>query len=351
MSDEIEQNSEEHILVIGPAWVGDMVMAQSLFITLKQRNPQCKISVMAPLWTSPLLQRMPEVDHSLDAQLGHGELKLGARRKIGRSLRSSQFSQAIVLPNSFKSALIPFHAGIPTRTGWKGEWRSPLLNDCRILDKQALPRMVERFTALAYPNNTFSDQDVPAPKLSVKESLVHSTAAEFGLNPGGKILAICPGAEFGEAKQWPAKHYADLINALANSGWEAWFFGSANDQLICESILADIEPEHLAVCKNLAGKTTLAQAIDLMSCASAVVSNDSGLMHVGAALEKPVVGIYGSTSPDFTPPLAERVKLLSTDIECRPCFKRQCPYGHLKCLTELHPQLAIDAVNRLVPEY
>jgi len=209
--------------------------------------------------------------------------------------------------------------------------------------------MVERFAALAYPNNPNPPQEIVHPKLQVNEEQVMETAREFGLDPSKRILAICPGAEFGESKQWPAKHFADLINALADQGWEAWLFGSANDQITSESVLADIEPIHLSACKNLTGNTSLAQAIDLMSLASAVVSNDSGLMHVGAALQKPVVGLYGSTSPDFTPPLADRVKLLATDIECRPCFKRQCPYGHMRCLTDLSPELAIEAVNQLVP--
>ena len=345
----IVQDSEEHILIIGPAWVGDMVMAQSLFISLKQRNPKCKIAVMAPDWTRPVLERMPEVNSSLDAQIGHGELKLGLRRKIGHSLKARNFSQAIVLPNSFKSALIPFHAGIAKRTGWQGEWRRPLLNDCRKLDKKAFPRMVDRFAALAFAESKQAPQNIPSPRLAVNPVQVQSTADDLGLDTTRKIVAVCAGAEFGEAKQWPAKHFATAVDSLISEGWEAWFFGSENDRLVSESILADIEPSHLDSCKNLTGSTTLAQAIDLMSCASVVVSNDSGLMHVAAGLEKPVVGIYGSTSPDFTPPLAERVKLLSTDIECRPCFKRECPYGHLRCLTELSPDLAIQAVKQLEP--
>ena len=342
-------HSEEKILIIGPAWVGDMVMAQSLFISLKQQNPLARISVMAPDWTRPLLDRMPEVEESIGSELDHGELKLSVRRKIGKSLRQEKFDRAIVLPNSFKSALIPFHAGIPNRTGWKGEWRRPLLNDCRRLNKDNFPRMVDRFAALAYPAADRPPADTPNPNLRVNSDQVNATVNEFKLDRSKKIVAICAGAEFGESKQWPARHYASMVNALIEDGWEAWFFGSANDQIISESIMADIEPSHLAACKNLTGNTSLAQAIDLMSCVDAVVSNDSGLMHVGAALGKPVIGIYGSTSPDFTPPLAERVKLLSTDIECRPCFKRQCPYGHLRCLTELNPELAIAAVKQLVP--
>lgn len=302
---------------------------------------------MAPDWTRPILDRMPEVESSIPAELEHGELRLRKRRQMGRALRSEGFTQAIVLPNSFKSALIPFHAGIPKRTGWLGEWRRPLLNDCRRLDEDAFPRMVDRFAALAYPEDRSPPANVPAPRLAVDIDSVRAAMSQFQLTDNQPVLAICAGAEFGEAKQWPAQHYAELVNNLVGKGWQFWFFGSVNDQLITESIMADVDPAFLDQCENLAGATSLAQAIDLMSRATAVISNDSGLMHVAAALQKPVVGIYGSTSPDFTPPLAERVKLLATDIECRPCFKRQCPYGHLRCLTELKPVLATEAVEQL----
>lgn len=334
-------------LIIGPSWVGDMVMAQSLFRCLKQEQPQCEIVVMAPDWTRPLLDRMPEIAASLPAQLDHGELQLGLRRKIGVELRKHGFTHAIVLPNSFKSALIPFHARIPVRTGWRGEWRLPLLNDCRKLNAVAFPMMVQRFAALAYPEAAEPPQQIPPPKLAVDSESVVKAMARHNLQLGNKVLAVCAGAEFGAAKQWPAAHYAATVNELVGEGWQAWFFGSANDKLTTESILADIDAHNLAQCSDLTGATSLAEAIDLMSCADAVISNDSGLMHVAAALQKPVVALYGSTSADFTPPLSERVELLFTDIECRPCFKRECPYGHLKCLTELKPSRAIAAVRQI----
>lgn len=344
------QSARDNILIVGPSWVGDMVMAQSLFICLKGQNPDCKITVMAPQWTLPLLQRMPEVDASIPSELEHGELKLGRRRKIGRKLRQQGFDWAIVLPNSFKSALIPYHAGIANRTGWRGEMRNFLLNDCRVLNKDAYPLMVQRFAALAFPAAENPPANIPQPKLLAGEDNREAVRLRFSLQSDSPVLAICAGAEFGAAKQWPAQHYAELVNDRIKAGWQAWFFGSVNDQLVTESILADVEPSLLPHCHNLAGTTSLSEAIDLMSYADVVVSNDSGLMHVAAALGKPVTGIYGSTTPDFTPPLSDKVKLLATDIECRPCFKRECPYGHLRCLTELEPQLAIDAVTELIAE-
>jgi heptosyltransferase-2 len=338
----------DNILVIGPTWVGDMVMAQSLFICLKQQYPTGRITVMAPDWTRPLLDRMPEVDGSIDSRLAHGDLKLGARRAIGKSLQSQEFSQAIVLPNSFKSALIPFHAGIPVRTGWQGEFRNLLLTDCRRLNEANYPLMVQRLAALAYPASDQPPVNVPNPAISIDPDMLASTLKEFRLQPGPGILAICPGAEFGEAKQWPSEHYATVCNSVIEQGWRVWIFGSSNDQLAAHAILADLASSNFESCTDMTGRTSLAQAIDLLSLADAVVSNDSGLMHIGAALQKPIVGIFGSTSPDFTPPLAERVKLLATDIECRPCFKRQCPYGHLRCLTELEPSIVIDALDQIV---
>ena len=337
----------ERILIVGPSWVGDMVMAQTLFKLLKEQNPDHTISVMAPDWTRPLLARMPEVSDKLEIGIGHGELALGKRRRIGRSLRERHFDKAIVLPNSFKSALIPWHADIPVRVGWRGELRDLLLSDCRSLNKASYPLMVQRFAALALPAAAELPDVLPEPQLQVDAQQAVASLKEFGLNIERPVLALCPGAEFGEAKQWPAEYYAELANRLLAEGWQVWIFGSANDQLAAESILADINTELLDNVHNLAGATNLGQAIDLLSFTRTVVSNDSGLMHIAAALGRPIVALYGSTSPDFTPPLAEKVKLLATDIDCRPCFKRVCPYGHRKCLTELLPEQALQAVAAL----
>ena len=325
-----------------------MVMAQALFMSLRQERPQCHITVMAPDWTRPLLARMPEVDESIDAQLGHGELRLVRRLAIGRPLQAIGFTTAIVLPNSFKSALIPFHAGIPRRIGWGGEWRAPLLTDCRRLNKANYPLMVQRFVALAFPACAQPPAVIPNPVLEIDAINASKTLLEFDLHDGAKILGICPGAEFGEAKQWPAQHFAAMCNAVLTDDWQVWIFGSNNDALVAEAILADIETDKIDRCINLTGKTNLAQAIDLMSVTTVVVSNDTGLMHIAAALGKPVAGLYGSTSPDFTPPLTESVKLLATDIECRPCFKRTCPYGHQRCLTELQPARVLEAISQLI---
>lgn len=337
------------ILIVGPSWVGDMVMAQTLFQCLKQRHPDCEIDVLAPEWSRPILERMPEVRQALSFPLGHGVLQLATRRKIGKSL-AGQYDQAILLPNSLKSALVPFFAGIATRTGWKGEMRYGLLNDVRVLDKVRYPLMIERFMALAFEAGVDLPKPYPRPSLHIDEGSRAAALAKFGLSLDRPVLALCPGAEFGEAKRWPSEHYAQVAEAKVRAGWQVWLFGSKNDHPVGEEIRLRLIPGLREEAVNLAGETSLAEAIDLLSCAGAVVSNDSGLMHVAAALNRPLVAIYGSTSPQFTPPLAEQVEIVRLGIECSPCFERTCRYGHYNCLRELAPRPVLQALDRLVAD-
>jgi len=323
-----------------------MVMAQTLFQVLKQRHPDCVIDVLAPDWSRPLLERMPEVRQALSFPLGHGALELGTRRRIGKSLKG-QYDQAILLPNSLKSALVPFFAGIPTRTGWRGEMRWGLLNDVRTLDKARYPLMIERFMALAYAPGAELPQPYPKPALRIETASRDAALAKFGLALDRPVLALCPGAEFGESKRWPTEHYAEVAEALVRQGWQVWLFGSKKDHPVGEAIRERLIPGLREESVNLAGETSLAEAIDLMSCADAVVSNDSGLMHVAAALDRPLVAVYGSTSPGFTPPLADQVEVVRLGLECSPCFDRTCRFGHYNCLRLLEPQAVIAALQRL----
>ncbi|MFB1011005.1 MAG: lipopolysaccharide heptosyltransferase II [Thiopseudomonas sp.] len=336
-----------NILVVGPSWVGDMVMAQTLFICLKQQHPGCNIDVLAPDWSRPLLERMPEVRQALGFPLGHGVFDLATRRTIGKQLKG-RYDQAILLPNSLKSALTPFFAGIPKRTGWKGEMRYGLLNDLRILDKERYPLMIERFMALAYDKDAELPKPYPRPHLVVEAASRKAALQAFGLNTTQPVLALCPGAEFGEAKRWPAAHYAVVAEQKIREGWQVWIFGSGKDRPGGDEIRNTLIPGLREEVTNLAGETSMAQAIDLMSCATAVVSNDSGLMHVAAALAVPLVAVYGSTSPQFTPPLAEQVAIVRTGIDCSPCFERTCRFGHYDCLRLLQPQPVLDALEQLV---
>ncbi len=338
-------------LIVGPSWIGDMVMAQSLFRRLKADNPRNEITVMAPAWTRPLLERMPEVSESFDSPFHHGELNWLLRRRIGRELRGRGFTHAIVLPNSFKSALVPFHAAIPERIGWRGEWRDPLLTDCRRLDKEQLPLMAQRFVALARSADSPLADDWPKPELQVRPAELDLSCLRLGLDRQKPILALCPGAEFGPSKQWPAAGHIELAGLYLRRNWQVWLFGSKNDREIAAEIAAGIAPELASDYRDLTGRTSLGEAIDLLSAATVVVSNDSGLMHIAAALDKPMAAIYGSSSPEFTPPLSGKVELLATGIECQPCYRRECPYGHLRCLTGMQPATVAGAIDRLREEH
>ncbi|WP_456404086.1 lipopolysaccharide heptosyltransferase II [Thiolapillus sp.] len=332
------------ILVVGPSWVGDMVMAQSLFRVLKSQHPEVAIDVLAPGWSLPLLARMPEVREGLEMPLGHGELALRRRWRLGRSLQG-RYRQAILLPNSWKSAIIPWAARIPRRTGWLGEMRFGLLNDIRKLDKSFLSMTVQRFVALAHAPDVARPPSIPPPHLEVRAADVASALEAMQLQKPAaqRVLALCPGAEYGDAKRWPEENYGDLARRYVESGWQVWLFGSDKDRPVCDNIAARAG----AGCENLAGRTSLAQAVDLLSLADAVVSNDSGLMHVAAALERPLVAIYGSSDPGFTPPLNARHEILSLGLDCSPCFKRECPLGHLRCLRDLSIEQVQTALEKV----
>ena len=333
------------ILVVGPSWVGDMVMAQSLFMMLRATRPNCLIDVLAPGWSLPLLERMPEVRAGIDMPLGHGQLQLGARYRLGRLLHDQHYHQAIVLPNSLKSALVPWWAKIPLRTGYVGELRYGLLNDARRLHKQALRMTVQRFVALGLERGAPLPDPIPSPRLAISERGVQAALAHHGLNLNHNqpMLALCPGAEYGPAKRWPEEYYAELAREYLGRGWRVWLFGSHKDREVCAAINAKAG----GGCVDLAGKTSLGEAIDLMSLAGMVVSNDSGLMHVAASLRKPLMAIYGSSDPGFTPPLNEQARVLSLGLECSPCFKRECPLGHLNCLRELKPAAVLQSMREL----
>ncbi|MFQ3323118.1 MAG: heptosyltransferase-2 [Pseudomonadales bacterium] len=338
------ESASDQILIVGPSWVGDMVMAQSLYKALRHQNPNCAIDVLAPGWSLPVLSRMAEVRNVIDQPTAHGELAWGKRKALGTQLASVGYSQAILLPNSLKSALIPAFAKIPVRTGWRGEYRYGLLNDIRLLNKNRYPLMVERFVALAYELGAALPAPLPRPELAVDCDNQTKVLAEFSLSVDQPILALCPGAEFGPSKQWPARHYADVAKHYIAKGWQVWCFGSNNDVVISEEIKMLAGGEN---CHVVAGKTALGDAIDLLGLASAVVSNDSGLMHIAAALARPLVTVYGSTSADFTPPLSDVVEMVYTDEPCRPCFQRECPLGHLNCLNKLEAGQVISALERL----
>lgn len=338
----VEPNSHataERILLVAPAWVGDMVMAHCLVQLLAARQPGAQIHVLAPPATAPLAGRMTGVAASHLLEVGHGGLQWAQRRAAARALAPLGFHRAIVLPNTLKSALVPWWAGIRKRTGWHGESRYGLLNDRRRLDPARYPLMIERFMALALPPGEPLAAPYPEPRLDVDPGNRARLIEELELDTGGGVLALCPGAEFGPAKRWPAGHYARVANHAADQGRQVWLLGSPADVEIAAAIRR-LAPRAV----NLAGRTRLVDAVDLLSAADAVVSNDSGLMHIAGAVGVPVVAVFGSTSPEFTPPLGAAARVVRQPLPCSPCFQRQCPLGHLRCLEELVPERVVEAL-------
>jgi heptosyltransferase II len=298
------------ILVVAPNWIGDALMAQPLFIRLKESG--ATLHVLAPDWVAPVARRMPEVDEVIAVPFRHGALNLGSRWRLARALARRGYDRAIVLPNSWKSALVPFLAGIPRRAGYLGELRYGLLNSTLPNTKSPMPL---HYARLAGSEPT---HPLPQPRLTVSESEVVETRRSFGID--ARYAVLCPGAEYGPAKRWP--YFKELAERI---GMPVVILGSRNDRQAAAGIHG----------KDLAGRTTLDEAIELIAGAAVVVSNDSGLMHVAAALRRPQVALFGSSSPEHTPPASANARVLWLRLECSPCYARECPLGHFRCMKEM----------------
>jgi len=319
-------------LIVGPSWVGDMVMAHALYRLLAQRTPNAEIHVLAPAWSLPILQRMDEVSRAIELPVAHGEVGLAKRYGIGKALRAEAYTQAIILPRSLKSALVPLFARVPVRTGYRGEWRYGLINDMRFFDRERLDQTVGRFVALGLARDEHDLPPLENPQLQVDPQAQAATMRRLGLHAAENVVALLPGAEYGPAKQWPAQSYADLAARLARVGVSVWILGSEKERALGQEI-ADTAG-HDAV-RNVCGETRLAEVVDLLGAARVAVTNDSGLLHVAAAVGTHVVAVYGSSSPQMTPPLTSSKHVFHLDLDCSPCFQRECPLGHLRCLRDI----------------
>jgi heptosyltransferase II len=331
---------DDRILLIAPSWVGDAILSEPLIAALRRQGVTNAIDVVAPPWCGPVYARMRGVGRIIDAPAAHGELALRARYAFGRSLREQRYTHAYVLPNTWKSALVPYIARIPVRVGYVGEARYGLLTDARKLDRTELPQLVSRYAALGEPLHASASAAL-APRLVPNAANLDAAMRALALSRAHPVAILCPGAEFGPAKRWPVQHFAHLAQRLADDGHAVWLLGSPNDRAVADALLAAL-PANMPPVIDLTGRTDLGTAIDLMSVASLVVSNDSGLMHAAAAVNAPLVALFGSSSPAYTPPSSPTARIAKIDIECSPCFKRECPLGHFRCMRELSPELVYN---------
>ncbi len=332
------------VLIVAPNWIGDALMAQPLLARLRAKQPDAILEVLAPKWVAPVLRRMPEVNEVIETPFRHGALELRARWRFGRSLRSRAYDHAIVLPNSWKSALVPYLAEIRLRAGYVGEWRYGLLNLLYRAKRRSRGPMAQHYARLADAPGTSAREALEPPKLLCDRASSAATAGRFGFAPAPRAnIVLCPGAEYGPAKRWPAEHFGALASALGARGALVWLLGSQGDVPVCDDVVRASE----GAATSLAGKTTLDEAIELIAFADAAVSNDSGLMHIAAALGRPQVALFGSSSPEHTPPRSDRARVVWLGIECSPCFARECPLGHFRCMRELPVERVLEEIGHL----
>jgi heptosyltransferase-2 len=337
-------------LVISPNWIGDAIMAQPLLQLLKQQHPERPIDVLAPPEVAPVWRAMLEVAEVLETPFRHGALQLRERWKYARLLRRRGYAAAYVLPNTLKYALIPWLAGIGRRVGYKGESRHGLIN---AMHHDGTPRrpMVKFYAALARAPGKLLPAAAPRPVLTVDAGQVATVCARLGIAPERPLVVFAPGAEFGAAKRWPPRHFAALAQAIAGAAPDAQIalLGSPKDRDTCRQVLVHAGAAAPNIL-DLAGRTALGEAIALIARADAVVSNDSGLLHVASGLNRPVVALYGPTDPDHAPPLSDSARALSLRLDCAPCRQRQCPLGHHDCMEKMGPELAWQALAPMLPK-
>jgi heptosyltransferase-2 len=337
----------ERILVVAPSWVGDAILSEPLIALVREPYEEPIVDVLAAPWCSAVYARMRGIRQVIESPLVHGRLDLPARRALAERLKAARYSRAIVLPNSWKSALVPWLARIPRRIGYMGEFRYGLLTEARRLDRKALPRLVDRFAALAATPGALVPMP-PAPVLVPDLANRNAAARAMHLRMDRPIVVLCPGAEYGPAKRWPPTHFADLAARFLAHGAQVWLVGSPNDKLAASSVMQAAGDVGRSI-RDLTGRTDLGTAIDMLSLASVVVSNDSGLMHAAAAVGVPLVALFGSSSPIYTPPLSPLAHVAKIDIACSPCFKRECPLGHFKCMRELKADAVYNLARSSIP--
>ena len=322
-------------------------MAQTLYKRIKKELPSSQIDVMSPHWSLALLERMPEVYKKIVSPFSHGETKLFERYKLGQGLKKENYDRAIILTNSLKSSLIPYFARIGVRTGWLGEFRYGLINDIRSSKKLKKSLMVEKFAALSLYEENYSIENLTFPELEINFANQRNFLEEFSIDYSKNTMAICPGAEFGPSKRWPAEYYAEIAKFYVNEGWNVLCIGSKNDEDIGIEIgsLNNLRSNESFI--NLIGKTSLQDAIDILAFTEKVVTNDSGLMHIAAAVKTPLVALYGPSSPEYTPPLISKKKILRKTQGYEKVRYGSNEKGYHQSLLDIKPEEVLDALEEL----
>jgi len=335
------------ILVIAPNWIGDAVMSQPLLATIKASYPHAVIDVLATSWVAPVYRACSEVAEIMEADLRHGQLQWGLRRALAAQIKKRNYASCYVLPNSLKSALIPWLANIPVRIGYEGELRRFLLTETKANSPktQRIP-MVEHYANLCAPSSN-SDATKRMPHLTPRPSTLESARARLQAASiqTDALAVLCPGAEYGPSKRWPAAHFAALAQSIlkAKPTASVVLLGGPSDRAIGDAIVSSEASQSRMF--NWCGATSLDEAIAIISLCSKVVSNDSGLMHIAAALHVPQVAIFGSSDPNHTPPNSAKATVISLHLPCSPCHQRECPLGHLNCLNQISPERVFAALQ------
>jgi heptosyltransferase II len=326
-------------------WIGDFVRCHSVVKLLKARFPARPVDVLSTTLCAPLADYMPELRQAVVADLPRKRLSFTAHRALADRLRREAYGSALIMPRTWKAALAPFLAGIPERIGWVGEWRFGLINDLRFGERK-LPRMVDRCAALALPGHTAPPDNWPLPELKVPPAEVTGWRERLGLTDAGRpAVALAPGA-VGPSKRWPGAAYADLARRLISQGVNVWVLGGPAEVPLVR-IIKDGAPE----ARDLTGPD-LRNAILALAAADVAVSNDSGLLHVAAALGTPTIGIFGPTSPwHWAPlnPIAATVQT-ATQLDCQPCHKPTCRVRHHRCMRDISADQVLEVTQRVLAQ-
>ena len=326
--------SKEKFLIIAPSWIGDLMISQSLLKYLKKEYPDCQIDMVVKPELITLAKMMPELKNIYSLDIRHKELGLMKRYTLAKKIKKNLYSASIILPNSFKSAIIPWLANIPLRIGYNRELRSLLLNKKYSLIKHK-DSMVNRYLKLA--EGSYSDNIRPL--LLINSDSSESISRKYLINNSKKNIVLCPEAEYGPAKRWPANKWMQLANFYKEKNYNVYFLGKNRS----------LETKYQSVLKkdsiiSLLGKTSLEEAAYILSIVDLVITNDSGLMHITASVNTNLISIFGSSSPFYTPPLMKDQfgEVIYKALTCSPCFKRECPLQHLNCLNNISSEEIFD---------